>query len=932
METKVRFLSCAIATVTTLAVIAALSVSPASGAVSPVSQLQAIDVRLGPNGSVRDITSVDFIRAKGKGGERRKKTRLDPQKRASDLPISVATNYRKVDRVGSDLADLEKAGGPVGIDLTVTNRTGQVREISRVDDLGHMRTTGALVTVPLTVIATAVLPERAVKGIDLAGTNGNVTRRDGKVVVQWAALLAPPALSGSTTFSLAVDAADFVLDEITVSVEPGVHVDFALDRLVDETFGDSARSDELATYLFADAMGRSLVSVRSELEVIRERVTKVSLTRGNELIQVLQSARADLDGQMNRLGGLIGSSTGGIAQLASNDLGRANNDILAALKNLLGSLGYGLGPDGRIAPDGRTDPAKLSVLGLIDRALLRLEGPDGPDVVDALIRQLGTVDGPCSPADRSVQCQINGLVTNLGLSADRLITKQIQDVMPSLLLGAQSSLGTAGTNIAQVDTDLDTARSRLAEVSQGVQEAGDTLGNGANAVVANMRDARITLEALRTAVLAIETQLGAAATHLDALMADLTTVSTALTGPEGLASKLSQLAAGIRSQAQALCDIGDDVYLALSDRLVVGTTEAEVGESIISVLDQVRKSLDGRTCSPVILPAPAGDNLYDQAQAIGVASVTAAVTNAITQLKSTKDALGPARRALGGVTGKLAAAVAQVDLVISQLGEPGVGGTRDKLDKTGVAVRDTQRIVDEIGGPGKGLDHVVGAIGRAGTDLDTLGSTLGTSLRQLFLELDNLVKASGTTQRASTDTALKGSLAAVRTAATEIEREANSVTSGIATRAADDQKATGSGLDATVRRISEESGSLFTTATATLGDTRTKLGNSVAGVFVNLTGNPNPSLNQSSLARGGFQLQILDEVERINQQGGLIEDEAKASSSLGGLRHVSSVANSLRDELQLESLRALDKFGLFAGEAPQGSVTSTAFVFRVGAD
>ncbi len=159
---------------------------------------------------------------------------FDPSKVVDDLPVRIVPTYRTVEKSGNDLADLNGYTGRVTIDLAVQNLTVEPQQVS-YDAGGTSHTTTAMVGAPHTVVASASLPDTDPSTVVTVAknesgngetTNGVLSRSaDHGTQVQWATILAPPQLSATATLRLVIDAKDFVVPTVDISVQPGLVTD-----------------------------------------------------------------------------------------------------------------------------------------------------------------------------------------------------------------------------------------------------------------------------------------------------------------------------------------------------------------------------------------------------------------------------------------------------------------------------------------------------------------------------------------------------------------------------------------------------------------------------------------------------------------------------------------------------------------------------------
>lgn len=311
-----------LAAVVVLAVVAALLRAP--GRVEPAAEqqvrvpalrdrvLQSVDVTLAEDGSLTGVDDTVVISRAYGGSADSRSTTYDPSGVVDDLPVRVLTAYRTEKGAGTRLSDLQGHSGYLVIDLTVQNLTVKPQQLT-YDVAGHSRTTTAMVGAPLTVVASAALPGTSAASVVSAAsvgsafgtsstsksrparetTNGVLSRSaDDTTQVQWATILAPPQLEASATLRLVVDAENFTLPWIDLSVQPGLVTDPSLGALVDAAFNPE-RSDELALQsrtlkLIGDVNG-VLDRASDTISGVRKTLETTSETLGTKTVRSLRS-------------------------------------------------------------------------------------------------------------------------------------------------------------------------------------------------------------------------------------------------------------------------------------------------------------------------------------------------------------------------------------------------------------------------------------------------------------------------------------------------------------------------------------------------------------------------------------------------------------------------------------------------------------------
>lgn len=265
--------------------------------------LQSVDVTMQGNGALTRVgDTVVVARAQG-GAADTYETTYDPTKVVDQLPVRVLTAYQTDSGSGTDLDDLKGYSGRLTISLSVQNLTVEPQRIT-YDVAGKAQAASALVGAPLTVVASAALP-----GIDPAtvvtasadapadaasgtgATNGVLSKAaDGTTQVQWASILAPPQLDSTATFRVVLDAKDFVVPTVDLSVQPGLVTDPSVGALIDSAFNPK-NSEELAletrTIALVGDVNEVLGRASGTISDVRTTLDASSKTLGTKTVQAL---------------------------------------------------------------------------------------------------------------------------------------------------------------------------------------------------------------------------------------------------------------------------------------------------------------------------------------------------------------------------------------------------------------------------------------------------------------------------------------------------------------------------------------------------------------------------------------------------------------------------------------------------------------------
>lgn len=282
--------------------------------------LQSVSVAMQSDGSLSQVGDTVVI-SRASGQTDTSTSEHDPRKVVNDLPVRVVPSYRTATSSGTNLSDLDGYTGRVTIDLQVQNLTVRPQQVS-YDAGGQSRTSTAMVGAPLTVVASASLPgvdpaTVVTPSTDASGatdpdvTNGVLSRSSQQVPqVQWAAILAPPQLAATATLRLVLDAKDFTVPTVDVSVQPGLVTDPSVGALVDAAFNPK-NSDELAlqsrTIAVIGDVNDVLTRASSQISKVRKTLDSTSTTLGAKTVVALQQNTKQIDSSLKDSDRSLGS-------------------------------------------------------------------------------------------------------------------------------------------------------------------------------------------------------------------------------------------------------------------------------------------------------------------------------------------------------------------------------------------------------------------------------------------------------------------------------------------------------------------------------------------------------------------------------------------------------------------------------------------------
>lgn len=667
-----------VAAVSTMALLLGPGVVPANGAEPPVKLLQAVDIELGADGALTRITSTGV---RDTDGERStKKAELDPGKVAGDLPVRVLTSYVHDGRTGTNLADLKGAKGRVQVTITVQNTTVHAERVA-YDVGGVPQERFALIGTPLTVTASAVLPKDArvvlpEHNVEQASTNGVVGRTEsGDTTVQWAAMLAPPRLSASASFTLVEDAADFRMPELDIAVQPGLVTDPSVERLVREAFrkdGTSQVSLQSKAIVLIGTVNGVLGDATRTLDEIRRALSDGADTIGSRLIGQLAASSTQLTHAAGDLSASLDQLDAGLAA----SLEQSRDDNVASLRRTVETLSEYIGhPDDEpVEPLPVKPGCTISVAGAkkattlygqlkrVSQQLLTLKSATQgctDEIKASVSAELGNPDD-CPPAATSVACT---LVSARG---------RLTDVATYLATAGKALVDQFDpTAVDGVRAALDSMTKKVVDVQNAAKKLGTpSAGNDADELGTDLAALSDDLDAL---LAGLQPGGGGLAAALESLHDGAAARQAAIGGTNGSAASISgQLAAA----AAAVCDT--------PAALLPNDADAT------AYVDQLRAILVGTSCgngaNATPLPVPAGYTAPLSAR-LQVEYEAWATVAALTDL----DAAQPAGAAKE--TRLLAAALTDVRDAVDDLAASVGGGSENSLkNKLG----DLQQKVDAL--------------------------------------------------------------------------------------------------------------------------------------------------------------------------------------------------------------------------------------------
>lgn len=571
--------------------------------------LQSVDVSLNPSGEIRGLEGTALFVNEATGGLRSESVSYEAANVVDDLPVRVVTRYRTDEGTGDDLHDLAGYSGGVEIEIALENLTVAPENLS-YDAVGQARTSPALVGVPLSIAATATLPQTAPSGVVFdteaeRRTNGVVSTDGGEgTLVQWGTLLAPPQTEATTTLRLVADVRDFTVPDISVSVQAGVHTDLSfagtLASAIDTSPGSALGQQRQTIELVAD-VNDVLTRAGATITDVRKNLDDTSKTLGTRASQRLGESSTQLTAQMQTLGTQIDSLQTALSGTASS----TSSAMEAELSQIMGSMSSMLGKTNGTPP--RLYPGKECA------ATLGTHQPDGT-VYSMFLYLSSLLDGYADASERCKELILDKLDTAVGpeTPSEEFCREEQSPSATCALFDSQSMVGTAMEQLAE----------RGAQLAQELQT--DTITQAQEALTAGLI---VDLGELRTLIETLQSDTGnqaawdaiseridegqSASASLKDLRAQLTDASQQLVSivadQREIASDLCALNDGSNTVDPAALDAlsirvsGEDCAGALpEDAALVETPQVELLQGAIDAIDAAALALDPRASdSPI---------------------------------------------------------------------------------------------------------------------------------------------------------------------------------------------------------------------------------------------------------------------------------------------------------------------------------------------
>ncbi len=352
--------------------------------------LQSVSIEVDSRGDIAALTGTAVFRDDRTGTSTSAETAYVPSDVVDELPVRITTQYRTSETAGSDLTDLAGYSGRVTIDLTLENLTVGPASVA-YDAAGHAREAVALVGTPLSIAGSTTLAGVDATAVrfdpnDRRATNGVVsTASDGRVVVQWATILAPPQSGASATFHLVADVEDFVVPTFDIAVEAGLQTDLTFEGAIASALTRRSEteleSQRRVIALVAD-VNDVLARAGTTITEVRENLDETSAALGLRAAEHLAGSATALTDEMTR----VGEQMTALEADLSGALNGVRSRLDAQLAGVVGSMKAMLGETRGVVPPS------LSFAGQGCSAVIQAGRSDGT-VFSTLLVLAAQLDG-----------------------------------------------------------------------------------------------------------------------------------------------------------------------------------------------------------------------------------------------------------------------------------------------------------------------------------------------------------------------------------------------------------------------------------------------------------------------------------------------------------------------------------------------------------
>ena len=428
--------------------------------------LQNVNIQMGRDGEVSSIESTNiYVNDKDRTSSS-SNVQFKPKDVVNDLPVRVSLQYSSERGSGTNLNDLNGYSGEITIKVTVENLTVKTEDVT-YDASGTSRTSPAPVGTPFSIAASTVLsgsPTQVITTPDAAdsSTNGVVSTNDeGKAVVQWGAISAPPVTGSSSSFVLKVKAKDFSAPTFNISVQPGFASDLSGAGIITNGFTSQDASQVALLQRTIDTVNEvntTLTSASSQVAQVRQSLDDTSATLGKDTAEHLKTQNESLTKTMQGLQANIESLQKDLSEASRTN----NSQLISQLERTVAALHSMLGdttarPNVSVSHSGgrcvvhREEGANSrSVYGNLVQlsAVLNAYAEASSDCQQDLTASIREIVGPEHPtaetcsSNGSVTCALFGASVTVQSSLIALVAtgeKIVDHLQPEYLKGANTN-------------------------------------------------------------------------------------------------------------------------------------------------------------------------------------------------------------------------------------------------------------------------------------------------------------------------------------------------------------------------------------------------------------------------------------------------------------------------------------------------------------
>ena len=428
--------------------------------------LQNVNIQMGRDGEVSSIESTNiYVNDKDRTSSS-SNVQFKPKDVVNDLPVRVSLQYSTERGSGTNLNDLNGYSGEITIKVTVENLTVKTEDVT-YDASGTSRTSPAPVGTPFSIAASTVLsgsPTQVITTPDAAdsSTNGVVSTNDeGKAVVQWGAISAPPMTGSSSSFVLKVKAKDFSAPTFNISVQPGFASDLSGAGIITNGFTSQDASQVALLQRTLDTVNEvntTLNSASSQVAQVRQSLDDTSATLGKDTAEHLKTQNESLTKTMQGLQANIESLQKDLSEASRTN----NSQLISQLERTVAALHSMLGDTtarpnvsvshsgGRCVVHREEGASSRSVYGNLVQlsAVLNAYAEASSDCQQDLTASIREIVGPEHPtaetcsSNGSVTCALFGASVTVQSSLIALVAtgeKIVDHLQPEYLKGANNN-------------------------------------------------------------------------------------------------------------------------------------------------------------------------------------------------------------------------------------------------------------------------------------------------------------------------------------------------------------------------------------------------------------------------------------------------------------------------------------------------------------